>query len=84
MAKPKPKPKPRLQYAVEQRLRMIDFLVAHYGTVNRSALEDYYGISTPQASLDLKRYMEMAPNNIRYDGSQKTYICKPTFQRIWS
>jgi hypothetical protein len=37
-------------YAVEQRLRLIDFLVAQYGHVNRSALCDYFGISEQQAS----------------------------------
>lgn len=36
-----------MQYAIEQHLRLLDFLLAQYGTVNRSSLEDYFGISTP-------------------------------------
>ena len=35
----------RMRYAIEQRLRLIDFLLHQYGSVNRSALEDYFGVS---------------------------------------
>lgn len=73
-----------LTYAVEQRLRFIDFLVAHYGTINRAALVDYFGISVPQASADLGEYMKRAPRNIVYDRKAKTYVRGPEFQRIWA
>lgn len=73
-----------LKYAVEQRLRFIDFLVAHYGTLNRGALMDYFGISMPQASNDIQEYMKLAPANISYDLSAKAYVRAAGFVRIWA
>jgi hypothetical protein len=70
-------------YAIEQRLRFIDFLLVHYGTVNRAALEDYFGISTPQASNDLRAYLQLAPGNMSYDLSAKTYKRTKVFARIY-
>jgi hypothetical protein len=70
-------------WAVEQRLRFIDFLLAEYGTLNRSALMDYYGISQPQASADIAAYLEHAPGNARYDLKAKTYRRTAEFRRAW-
>lgn len=70
-------------YAIEQRLRLIDFLLAQYGTFNRSALCDYFGISEQQASLDVRSYMAMAPGNMSYDISGKTYRRSENFNRIY-
>jgi hypothetical protein len=64
-------------------MRFIDFLVHQYGYVNRSSLTDYYGISTPQASADIKGYMAMAPGNIYYDGNNKAYQRATTFVRVF-
>ena len=72
-----------MKYAIEQRLRFIDFLVHHYGTINREALTDYYGISTPQASLDINQYIKLAPGNLEYDLSLKTYRRTAQFVRVW-
>lgn len=71
-----------MKYAIDQRMHLIDFLLAHYGTINRAALEDFFGISTPQASLDLKEYMRRAPGNLEYDRSAKTYRRAPGFRRL--
>lgn len=72
-----------LKYAVEQRLRFIDFLLDHYGTLNRDAIMDYYGISKPQASHDIRDYMKLAPENCSYDSSAKRYIRTKQFKRHW-
>jgi len=72
-----------VKYAVEQRLRFIDFLIDQYGHINRDALTDYFGISIPQASNDITAYLKMAPDNIRYSVSEKTYKKNPEFKRIW-
>jgi hypothetical protein len=64
-----------VRYAIEQRLRFIDFLVAHYGSVNRAALVDYFGISLPQASHDIGDYMKIAAENIVYDGAPILSAC---------
>ena len=74
----------RMRYAIEQRLRMIDFLLNQYGSVNRSALEDYFGISTPQASADIAEYLRLAPSNAAYDKGRKTYTRTSAFKRLWN
>lgn len=71
-------------WAVEQRLRFIDFLLAEYGALNRSALMDYYGISAPQASSDIAAYLEVAPSNAKYDLKAKTYRRTAEFRRVWA
>jgi len=72
-----------LSYAIEQRLRFIDFLLYQYGSVNRSALVDHFGISTPQASHDISLYNEIAPENTVYDRNEKAYLCTEEFVRVW-
>lgn len=73
----------RVSYAVEQRLRFIDFLLFQYGYVNRSALVEYFGISVPQASADIKQYLELTPHNAVYDNSGKVYRKSATFARYY-
>ena len=73
-----------LKYAIEQRLRFIDFLFHQYGEVNRSAVVDYFGISVPQVTKDFKMYMNIAPDNIRYCNSDKAYRKNPEFKRVWA
>ncbi len=72
-----------MKYAVEQRLRLIDFLIKHYGTLNRDALMDYFGISQPQASRDIADYIALAPGNIEYDRTAKHYVRGPNFVRVF-
>jgi len=74
----------RLKYAVEMRLRFIDFLMHHYGTLNRSAIMDFFGVSMPQAALDIRTYVEIAPGNMIYDKSAKTYRRSEHFTRVWA
>lgn len=72
-----------MKYAIEQRLRFIDFLLHQYGHINRSALIGFYGISVPQATKDFKDYTALAPDNMRYSVTQKVYIKNPKFKRYW-
>lgn len=74
----------KLTYAVEQRLRLIDFLLQHYGTLNRSAIMDYFGVSMPQAAMDIREYLTVAPDNAFYDKSAKTYRRSDFFVRVWA
>ena len=73
-----------MNYAIEQRLSFIDFLLFQYGEINRSALTEYFGISVPQASGDLRDYMKMAPDNMRYSTTDKVYKRNPEFKRVWA
>ncbi len=72
-----------MKYAVEQRLRFIDFILDHYGYINRECVEDYFGISTPQVTKDIKEYMKLSPDNIFYSTSSKRYLKHPEFRRVW-
>lgn len=67
-------------WPVEKRLEFIDFRLYWEGRVNRSDLIAFFGISVPQASADLARYQETAPENLVYDKSLKTYVAGPNFQ----
>ena len=42
--------------------------------MNRGDLMDAFGVSVNQASTDLNRYLGMAPDNMAYDKSARTYI----------
>lgn len=66
---------------LQYRMRFIDFLLEHYGTVRRTQLTDYFGISAPQASLDIAAYIESAPGNMIYDMKAKIYRRTPEFER---
>ena len=72
-----------LRWGIERRLEFIEFRLFWEGGVNRSDIVDEFGVSVPQASKDLTLYQEQAPDNIRYDRSQKRYFAsekfKPTF-----
>lgn len=67
--------------AITARLRFIDFVLGTYGYVNRSAVMDYFGISTAQASLDFQEYLRVAPENIAYDKKVKRYVRTLSFER---
>lgn len=47
--------------------------------MNRSDLVDTFGVSVPQATLDLSRYQELHPQNAEYDRSAKEYVPKASF-----
>lgn len=68
-----------LRWGVEQRLAFVDACLHWAGRVNRSDLVSRFGISVPQASADLARYLEVAPANAEYDRTRKAYVVAPTF-----
>lgn len=72
-----------LTYAVEQRLRLVDFLLAQYGHVKRAALMDYFGIGEATATRDFGAYHEIAPGNMALNPSDKTYYRTNAFARVW-
>ena len=72
-----------LRWGVERRLEFIDFRLFWDGRINRSDLTEQFGISTPQASADLARYQEMAPDNLTYDPSLKCYLAAVTYRPVF-
>jgi hypothetical protein len=67
-------------WSQQRRLEFIEFRLSWDGRVNRSDLIEVFGISMPQASLDLRMYSQLAPKNSVYDPSRKTYLRAPDFQ----
>lgn len=72
-----------MKYAQQQRLVFIDLLLDHYGTLNRANLMDYFGISQPQASRDIRDYRALAPHNATYEPTRKTYVRSTNFKRVY-
>jgi hypothetical protein len=69
-----------LRWGVEQRLEFIEFRLFWEGHVNRGDLMDTFGISVQQASTDMNRYLGLAPDNMVYDKSAKTYVRGSNFE----
>jgi hypothetical protein len=74
---------PATRWGHRRRLEFIDFRLLWDGRLNRKELVAFFGISIQQASLDLARYIKIAPKNLRYDSSEKVYRAtvhfKPAF-----
>ncbi|MBW7057831.1 WYL domain-containing protein [Paracoccus bogoriensis] len=68
------KGKAELRWGVEQRLEFIEFRLFWEGHVNRIDVMQQFGVSVNQASADLNRYIALAPNNMVYDKSARTYV----------
>jgi len=72
-----------LRWGTERRLEFVEFRLYWDGRVNRADLTREFGISVPQASLDLSRYQQLAPSNMTYDKSAKTYLASPDFRPLF-
>jgi len=68
-----------VKWSQERRLQFIDFRLQWGGRINRRDVTDFFNISVPQASADIARYAEVAPGNLEYDTSSRTYIATPAF-----
>jgi predicted DNA-binding transcriptional regulator YafY len=72
-----------LRWGVEQKLQFIEFRLFWEGHVNRSDLIDKFSVSQNQASGDLNRYIALAPDNMVYDKSGKTYVRGASFAPLF-
>ncbi len=72
-----------LRWGVEQRLEFIEFRLFWEGHVNRSDVMEQFGLSVNQASADLSRYIGLAPHNMDYDRSLRTYVRQPGFKPVF-
>lgn len=84
-AKQVPNPEPRAvsRWGQDRRLEFIDFRLRWDGRLNRSDLIGFFGISVPQASLDIARYTELAPANLMYDRSARVYVSGSQFVPLY-
>jgi len=69
----------RMRWGVERRMAFIDFRLYWEGRINRADLTDFFGISVPQASNDIQKYIELSGGSINYDKKAKCYYPENTF-----
>ena len=62
-----------MNWFADQRQAWIAEMLRVYGFINREHLQRKFGISQPQASLDLQTYRRAHPA-LRYDVSRKCYV----------
>jgi hypothetical protein len=67
----------RTRWGEGRRLEFIEFRLLWERTINRGELMEFFGISAQQASADLAKYMQIAPDNIAYDKRRKAYCATP-------
>ena len=70
---------PDVRPALARRYEFMEWRAYWFGRLNRKDLEDEFGISTPQASIDINKYIEDYPGNLIYSSSDKTYVPTPNF-----
>lgn len=58
---------------VERRLEWIKESVEIFGFINRAHVQKKFGVSTPQASYDLKAALQRWPSLMAYNTSAKRY-----------
>lgn len=63
-----------MAWCEEQRQLWIADMLAVYGFINRDHLQRKFGISQPQASKDLQRFLRTHPGRMRYDLTRKCYV----------
>jgi hypothetical protein len=80
---PSQTPAPAPRWGEGRRLEFIDFRLQWQGRLNRSDLTTFFGISIPQASLDIAKYTEMAPGNLEYDRRERVYVTQTTFRPLF-
>jgi hypothetical protein len=76
-------PSPTARWSQDHRLRFIDFRLQWEGRLNRTDLKAFFGISIPQASVDIAKYSEDAPQNIHYDRSSRSYVKGRAFRALF-
>jgi hypothetical protein len=72
------------RWSQDRRLEFIDFRLRWEGRINRSDITGFFGISVPQASLDIARYLELGPGNLEYDRSSRIYISSDSFKPLFA
>lgn len=67
----------------DHRYRYIELIAYWEGSINTGHLCQQFGVSRQQASSDLGRYRDIAPQNLAYCPSRKAYLATPEFTSIY-
>lgn len=73
----------KLNYAQEQRLRLIELALNLYGFVGRELIKEYFGVELATVTRDFKLYSTLAPNNAVFNGATRRWIKAETFKAIF-
>lgn len=75
--------KSEIKWGERQRLEFLEHELFWAGRINRTTLATNTGTSLPQASLDIKSYKNLAPENLVYDLTEKAYLATPNFSPVF-
>lgn len=73
-----------MNYAQEQRLHLIDFLLTHYGFLQREQIIDFFAVSPATATRDLTLYAEMRPGNMAHNATSRRWERTISFRQIFA
>ena len=65
-----------MNWFCERRQEWIAETVRVFGFINREHIVKKFGVSTPQASMDLRTFQSSNPGAITYDKSGKRYVAR--------
>lgn len=66
-----------------ERLAFIDFRLYFLGSVSRGDIAGRFGVSPAVSTRDLALYRDIAPSNISFDGSSKSYRIGASFSPLF-
>lgn len=69
-----------MRWSAKKRMEFIESRLFWEGKISRKDITDFFDISIPQATKDIKAYSELALENIRYDPRAKQYVTGPDFK----
>lgn len=67
-------------WSQRQRYAFIENRLYWEGELTRNDLMSHFGISAPQASDDIAKYLELAPGNLEHDRVKKAFVATPRFK----
>lgn len=65
-----------MKWFEQTRVEWIAETLRVFGFINRGHLQRKFGISRPQASLDLRKFLQLYPDKMTYDTSAKSYVAR--------
>ena len=63
-----------MNWFCERRQEWISETVRVFGFINREHISRKFGVSIPQASIDLQSFQRANPGRVVYDASAKRYV----------
>lgn len=73
-----------MRWSAIKRMEFIEARLYWEGKIGRKDLTEFFNISIPQATKDIKAYYELAPDNINYDTKAKQYVATVDFKPKFS